>query len=217
MQGENGCSGLDESRADVEAVARAVAQAAAHLHRDGHVDGLRDRRDDAAGELGVVEQRRPGARLRHLADGAAEVDVDEVGAGRLDHARRLRHRAGVRAEDLDRERMLVRRDAQVPERLLVAVLDAGARDHLRADEARSEAASLAPKCLHADARHRREHEPRRHLDGVDEPAFPEVDLHGVHGRCMPFAPAAPRQLPFTTVLTPEIGLRPVPQHPGGLF
>ena len=113
--------------------------------------------------------------------------------------------------------MLVRRDAQVAERLLVAMLDAGARDHLRAHETRAEAASLAAKRLHADARHRREHEPRRHLDGVDEPAFPEVDLHGVHGRCMPFAPAAPRQLPFTTVLTPEIGLRPVPQHPGGLF
>ena len=29
---------------------------------------------------------------------------------------------------------------------------------------------------------------------------------------MPFAPAAPRQLPFTTVLTPEFGPRPVPQY-----
>ena len=83
--------------------------------------------------------------------------------------------------------------------------------------AMAEAASLAAERLHADARHRREHEPGRHLDRVDEPAFPEVDLHGAHGRCMPFAPVAPRQLPFTTVLTPDLGLRPVPQHPGGLF
>ena len=68
--------------------------------------------------------------------------------------------------------MLVGGDAEVPEGLLVAVLDAGARDHLRADETGSEAASLAPERLHADARHRREHEPRRHLDGVDRTSFP---------------------------------------------
>ena len=45
-------------------------------------------------------------------------------------------------------------DAEVAERLLVAVLDPGAAHHLRADEPGAVAASLAPKRLHADARHR---------------------------------------------------------------
>ena len=45
-------------------------------------------------------------------------------------------RPRLRAEELDRERMLVRGDAQVAERPLVAVLDPGAAHHLRADETR---------------------------------------------------------------------------------
>ena len=118
----------------------------------------------------LVEQRRARTGLRHLADRAAEVDVDEVGAGSLDHPRRVGHRARLGAEDLDRQRMLVGGDAQVAERLLVPVLDPGAADHLGADETGAEAPSLAAKCLHADARHRREHEPRRDLHVPDVPA-----------------------------------------------
>ena len=38
--------------------------------------------DDPRRMVGVVEERRAGAGLRHLADGAAEVDVDDVGARR---------------------------------------------------------------------------------------------------------------------------------------
>ena len=67
-----------------------------------------------------------------------------------------------------------RRDAQVAERPLVAVLDPGRGDHLRADETGAEAPSLAPKSLDADAGHRREHDPRRHLDPADRPRLPEV-------------------------------------------
>ena len=76
--------------------------------------------------------------------------------------------------------MLVGRDAQVPERALVAMLDPGAADHLRAHETGAEAASLAPKGLHADARHRREDEPRRDLHRPDRPWFAKVD-HGRNG------------------------------------
>ena len=50
--------------------------------------------DEPAGVVGIVEQRGAGARLRHLLDRAAEVDVDDVGARRLDHPGRLGHRAG---------------------------------------------------------------------------------------------------------------------------
>ena len=89
-----------------------------------------------------------------------------------------RHRDRVGAEDLDRERMLVGGDAQVAERALVAVLDPGHRDHLRADEPGAVAAALAAKCLHADAGHRREDEAARDLDVPDEPGLAKVDLHG---------------------------------------
>ena len=75
-------AGVDEARTDVEAGARAVLEPAAHLHADGEVDGVRDRVDDPARAVGIVEERRAGAGLRHLADGAAEVDVDDVGARR---------------------------------------------------------------------------------------------------------------------------------------
>src|SRR5207248_3149308 len=98
-----------------------------------------------------------------------EVDVDDVGAGGIDHARGLGHHARLRTEDLDRERMLVPADPEIPESPLVAVLDAGARDHLGAHEPGPEAASLAAEGLHADPRHRREHDPRRDLDGADTP------------------------------------------------
>ena len=87
-------------------VARAVLEAAAHLHRD------RQRRSRSAtastirhARVRVVEQRRAGAGLRHLAHRAAEVDVDDVGAGGLDHrapprpSRRARsRRSGSRAD-----------------------------------------------------------------------------------------------------------------------
>ncbi len=170
---------VDELRADLEARARAVAKPAAHLHADRDVDGVRNRLDDCCRACGLVEQGRTGAGLRHFAHGAAEVDVDEVGARRLDHPRRVGHRARLGAEDLDRQRMLVGGDAQVAERLLVPVLDPGAADHLRADETGTETAPLAAKRLHADPRHRRQHEARRDLDVPNVPALTKVDVHGL--------------------------------------
>ncbi len=74
--------------------------------------------------------------------------------------------------------MLVGRDAQVPEGALVAVLDAGAADHLGADQTRSEAPPLPAKGLHADARHGRQDEARRDLDLSDRPGLAQVDIHG---------------------------------------
>ena len=79
--------------------------------------------------------------------------------------------------------MLVGGDAEVPESLLVAVLDPGAAHHLGAHEPGSVAASLAAERLHADPRHRRQNEARGYLDGADSPAFAEVD----HGRRMVLA------------------------------
>ena len=71
--------------------------------------------------------------------------------------------------------MLVGCDAEVAERLLVAVLDPGAAHHLGADEPRAETAPLAAERLHADARHGGEDEARRHFDGADPPGLTQVD------------------------------------------
>ena len=175
MEGQRLRAGVDEPRADLEAAPRAVLEPAPHLHGHGNVDRAGDRGDDPRGPVGVVEQRRAGAGLRHLADGAAEVDVDDVGAGGRDHPRRLRHHRGVGAEDLDRQRVLVGADAQVAERPLVAVLDPRAGDHLRADEPGAEAASLAPEGLDADPGHRGQNDPRGNLDGADLPALAQIE------------------------------------------
>jgi hypothetical protein len=98
---------VDQARTDLEAGAGPVLEPAAHLDRNGRVHGARNRLDDAARSVRILEQRRTGAGLRHLPDGAPEVDVDDVGAGALDHARRLGHQRRLRAEDLDGEGMLV--------------------------------------------------------------------------------------------------------------
>ena len=94
MQRQRRGAGIDEPRPELERAARAVVDAAPHLHAHRHVDRGRDRLGDPARKRLVLEQVRAGARLRHLADGAAEVHVDDVRAGRHDHPRRLGHRAG---------------------------------------------------------------------------------------------------------------------------
>ena len=73
------------------------------------------------------------------------------------------------------------RDPQVAERALVPVLDARAADHLGADEPGAVAAALAAERLHADAGHRREHEPARDLDRPDPPGVDE-DLPASSGK-----------------------------------
>ena len=168
---------LDEPRADVEARARPVLEPAPHLDRHGDGDGVRDGGHDPARALGIVQQRRACARLRHLLDGATEVDVHQVGAGRLDHPRRLGHRLRLGAEDLDGEGMLVGGDAQVAERSLVPVVQSGAADHLRADEPGAVTASLTAKGLHAHAGHRSEHQASRDLNRPNPPRRAKIYLH----------------------------------------
>ena len=94
MERQRRGAGLDEPRPELETRARAVRDAAPHLHRHGNLDGGCDRLGDAARELRILHQMRSRAGLRHLAHGAAEVHVDDVRAGGLDHARGVGHRAG---------------------------------------------------------------------------------------------------------------------------
>ena len=71
---------------------------------------LGDRLGDPARQSRLLEQVRARSGLRHLPYRAAEVHVDDVGAGGLHHPRRLSHRRRLGAEDLDGERVLVRTD-----------------------------------------------------------------------------------------------------------
>jgi len=73
--------------------------------------------------------------------------------------------------------MLVPAHPQVAEGALVPVLDPGATDHLRADQAGPVAAALAPEGLDADAGHRGQDDPGRHLDRADRPGIGQVDGH----------------------------------------
>ncbi len=170
-------SRVHQPRAELEACARAVLDAPPHLHRHRHRHGRGDRLRDPAGEVRVLEQAGARARLRHLADGAAEVHVHDVGAGRLHHPGRLGHRRRVGAEDLDRERVLVGADAEIVERALVPVLDPGARDHLRADEPGAVAPPLPAEGLDAHTGHGGEDDPGRHLDRADPPGFAQFHGH----------------------------------------
>ena len=173
---------LDQPRPDVEARPGAVLEPAAHLHAHRELDRGRDRSHDRAGSVRVVEQGRARAGLRDLADGAAEVDVDDVRSRVRDHARGLGHHGRVRPEDLHGERVLVAGDPQVAERPFVSVLEPGAADHLGADEPGPVAAALTPEGLNADAGHRGEDEPRRDLDVADPPAFVKIYLHRAGNR-----------------------------------
>ena len=150
---------------DVEARARAVLEPAAHLHRHGHDDRLGDRVDDrGSARSGSSSSVAPAPVFVTFRTGQPKLmsTMSAPAASTIRAASAITRRLG--AEDLHGERLLVGRDAQVAERALVPVVEPGAAHHLRADEPRAEAPPLAAKGLHADARHRREHEARGDLD-----------------------------------------------------
>ena len=57
------------------------------------------------------------------------------------------------------------------------MLQARARNHLGADKSGAETPSLAPKRLHADARHWGQNEAARDLNLTDAPGFVKIYLH----------------------------------------
>ena len=181
MQGQRCCACVHQPWPHLEAGAGAVLESSAHLDGDRSVHGLGDRRHDPTRAAGILEERCPGAGLRHLLDRAPEVDVHDVGPSLLDHVRSLGHQRGLRAEDLHGERVLVRRDSQVVEGALVAVMEPGAADHLRAHESGTETAALAAKCLHAYACHRRQNHAGRYLNGTDPPRSAKIKAQNAGG------------------------------------
>ena len=88
------------------------ARGRAQLDRHGQAAALARGARDRDRPVGIVEQRRPGSRPADLSHRAAHVDVDEVGAGVRRDRGRLSHDRGIVAEELHRDRVLVRVDAQ---------------------------------------------------------------------------------------------------------
>ena len=177
MERQGSRAGIDQPRPHRQARARAVLEPAPQLDGHRHRNGRRHGLDDSAGPIGLVEKCRPGSGLCHLLDRAAEVDIDDVRAGFLDHRGGIRHHSRIGAEDLHRQGALVGRDAQIAQSALVSVLQTGARDHLGADEPGAKSPSLAPKRLHADACHRRQNQAAGDLHRPDVPRLVKIYLH----------------------------------------
>src|SRR5579885_2526153 len=83
---------------DVDQVLLAPAQA--HLHRDGTIDRVDDGAHDLLAALDVAQARGTAVDLRDFRGGAAEVDVDDVGAAFADDARRFGHDFRIVAPEL---------------------------------------------------------------------------------------------------------------------
>ena len=174
-----GRAGMEGDRRDARFVHEPVRQLdpallpAAHpraqLDRDrqAQLGGALDcRASDRHGAVGVVEQRSPGTRLLYLRHRAAHVDVDRVGPRARDVRSGAPHQRGVFAEQLDRDRAaaaLAWVDAQqLPEGLLVAVMDRLGGDHLRDRHPRPVALGLEPHEPVADPSQRRQQHPVGH-------------------------------------------------------
>ena len=136
-----------------------------HLHRDrnGH------RRDHGADERhGMVEvphQRRSRQAAGDLLGGAPHVDIHEIGAVRLDKARRLGQIVGAAAGKLHRPRRHVGA-VGLRSRLDVAGKQTVAGHHLRKDEASAQSMGNAAKREVADAGHRRKQHPVRNRQAI---------------------------------------------------
>ena len=96
-------------------------------------------------------------------------DVDEVGARGLHHAGGLGHDAGLGAEDLDGEGMLVGADPEIPEGALVPVRETRAAHHLRADQGRPRSGGPAAGRPGRSRPPWGQHKPGRNLHRSDAP------------------------------------------------
>ena len=140
----------------------------AHLHRDGDGHRLRHRRDDLRGVRRLAHEAAARVVLGDLRHRAAHVDVDDVGAHLLDHARRFGHPRRLAAEDLDGDGPLLFGVLGVLERAIDAAHQPLAADHLGHDEAAPTLAlHQAAKRGVGHTRHGRDDKRRLQRDGSD--------------------------------------------------
>ena len=141
---------------EIGRIQRTLIPAETHLHRDGNRDRVDDRGDDPLGAVEIAHQRRPRQCARHAPRRTAHVDVDDLSPRAFDPARRLGHRDGLAADELDG----MGRDplALGAHRRFGVALEKGlGGDHFGKDERRAEAARDPTHRQVADAGHRREH------------------------------------------------------------
>src|SRR3989441_8944415 len=135
---------LGEPR-DLDRVHRAVVPAAADLDREGHADRLSQSAEDQQGGERVAHEGGALALGDDLRDGAAHVEVDRVGALGLEPPRRLRQDVRVRAQELHRDRVLLREVPREGDGVAVALDEGAGVDLLAREEARAALARDEPR------------------------------------------------------------------------
>ncbi len=146
-----------------------VAPPGAKLHRERNRHRRAHRLEDIADERQVAQQPRAAIALHDLLRRAAEVQIDQVEAEVLHHARGVGQRRGIAAEELRRDGVLVAIERQVLLGLLVLVADdAVGRGELGHHQ--TAAAQIADEAAEdgiGDPGHGREHGRRANLDAAD--------------------------------------------------
>jgi len=138
-----------------------------HLHRHGAVDGRDDGAHDRLAAVHVAQARAAALGLGHLGRGAAEVDVDDVGAALTHQLRGLRHQRRIVPPELRRDRLL---DAVLVDHLhrpFGAVLQGVGRHELRDREPEAERLVERPQGTIRHPRHRRENDGGPDLQRAD--------------------------------------------------
>jgi hypothetical protein len=186
MEGDSGHARVGGQPAGKRhALAAARLEARAQLDRDRQSAALVRGAGEGHGAVLVLEQRRSGARLHHLANRTAHVEVDQVGARIGHHRGGLAHHVRIVSEELHGHRVLVRVDAQeLADRPLVAVGETEARDHLGDHEAGPEALGLKTHEPVAYAGQGGEHHAVGDLCAAEGPGGGE----GAHGCVVTVAP-----------------------------
>ncbi len=158
----------DQAQRQVEAGAVAGLDPRAQLHSHWQAAALGCAPGQRQRQLLVAQQLGAGAGAANLANRAAHVDVDQIGAGFGGDRRPRAHHLGVVAEELHRNRVLVGVDPhQLPQGALVAVVQAEAGDHLRHGQPGPVAFRLQAHEPVADPRQRSQQDAVGDLDVAD--------------------------------------------------
>ena len=149
-----------------------VAPSGAKLHRERNLHRRAHRLEDVLDERQVAQQARASIALHDLLRRAAEVQVDQVEAKVLDHARGVGQGSRVAAKQLRRDRMLVAVEGEVLLGLLVLVADdavgRGELGHHQA--AAAQVANEAAEDGIGHARHGGQHGCRTNFDSAERDA-----------------------------------------------
>src|SRR5690606_31159981 len=169
MQGDRGRAGILGDASGVEVGEMVGVDALAHLDGEGDPPGRsHGPGDDLTEQPQLPGQRRSPALARHLRHGAAEVEIDVIGAILRDEdPHRLGHRLRVDAVQLDRAWRLGFMVADEAHGGGVALHEGARGDHLADVEAGAVLAAESPERGVGDARHRRQHHRRPQLDRAD--------------------------------------------------